>query len=79
MGRGWWCFLGGVAAGVGVTLLVQNREKLTPAAARLAAKAMRLKEKTMACLEKGKEQAEDILAEARHINAAQEGQETDPA
>jgi len=67
--RNLWLFVGGVAVGaVGAALLYRNREKVKPMAAELVAKAMGLKEKAMEYASRTREHAEDIVAEARHIN-----------
>jgi hypothetical protein len=70
-GKGWgWC-VGCIALGaVGAVLVMKNKEKIKPMASQLVAKSMRLKDKALACVEKTKECAEDIVAEARHINEA---------
>ncbi len=67
--RGWWCCVGCVALGaVGAVMYMKHKEKIKPAAAELLAKGMRLKEKALDYAAKAKEQAEDIVAEAKHIN-----------
>lgn len=68
-GKGWGCCIGCIALGaVGAVLIMKNKEKLKPMAANLVAKSMRLKEKAMECAARTKEHAEDIVAEAKHIN-----------
>lgn len=68
-GKGWACCLGCVAVGaVGAVLYMKNKEKIKPAAANLLAKGMKLKDKALDYAAKTKEHAEDIVAEARHIN-----------
>lgn len=67
-GRG-WCFLGCVALGaVGGVLYMKHKHQIKPIAADLLAKSMRLKDKALDYTAMVKEQAEDIVAEARHIN-----------
>lgn len=69
MNRDIWLVLGGVAAGALVTALVmKNKEKIKPATAGMLAKAMNLKDKAANYVSKTKDQAEEIVAEARHIN-----------
>ncbi|MDR1612174.1 MAG: hypothetical protein LBT97_05250 [Planctomycetota bacterium] len=68
-GKGWAYCLGCVALGaVGAVLFMKNREKLKPTAANLLAKGMRLKDKALDCAARTREHAEDIVAEAKHIN-----------
>lgn len=68
-GKGWWCCLGCIALGaVGAVLVMKNKEKLKPAAAELLAKSMKLRDKALDCAAKAKEQAEDIVAEAKMLN-----------
>ena len=69
MGKLFWYVAGGVAVGaVGATLLICNKEKVKPVAAKLVAKALNLKEKALDYAAKTKEHAEDIVAEAKQIN-----------
>ena len=71
MNRDLMVFLGGVAAGVvGAALLVKHKDKVKPMAAEMVAKAITLKEKALDYAAKTKEHAEDIVAEAKHINAS---------
>ena len=71
MNKGILLVVGGVVAGAVATVaILQNREKFKPAAAQVVAKALRLKEKALDYAVQTKEHAEDILAEARHINAS---------
>lgn len=75
MKREYWYIIGGIAAGVvGTAVVVANKEKLKPMAATLVAKAMTLKEKALDCAARTKEHAEDIVAEARHINEVADAQ-----
>lgn len=68
-GKGWGYCLGGVALGViGTVLYMQHKDKMKPMAANLVAKSMRLKDKALECAARTKEHAEDIVAEAKHIN-----------
>lgn len=69
MGRDFWLVVGGVAAGaVGAAIVLKNRDKIKPLAAEVVAKGMALKEKALDYATKTKEHAEDIVAEAKHIN-----------
>lgn len=69
MEKNYWYLIGGIAAGVvGTAVIYQNREKLKPMAAELVAKAIAVKEKAVDLAERTKEHAEDIVAEAKHIN-----------
>lgn len=69
MNRDIWIFLGGLAVGaVGAYIVINNKEKIKPLSAELVAKAISLKEKALDCAVKTKEHAEDIVAEAKHIN-----------
>lgn len=69
--RDMWLVVGGIAAGaLGGIVVYKNREKIKPLAAELVAKAMNLKDKAMECAAKTKEHAEDIMAEAKHLNEA---------
>ena len=69
MNRDLLIFVGGVAAGaVGAALLMRHQDKIKPAAATVMAKAMNLKEKALDYAARTRECAEDIAAEARHIN-----------
>lgn len=71
MGRGFWLFLGGMAAGaVGATIVYSNRDKIKPMAANLLAKGMNLKNKTVEYAAKAKEHAEDVVAEAKNISSS---------
>lgn len=71
MGRDFWLFVGGVAAGlVGAALLAKSRDKVKPMAAGMVAKGIRLKEKALDMAAKTKEQADEIVAEAKQINEA---------
>lgn len=68
-GKGWGCCIGCIALGVvGAVLIMKNKEKIKPMAADLVAKSMRLKDKALGCAAGVKEHAEDIVAEAKHIN-----------
>ncbi len=68
-GKGWGCCLGCVALGaVGAVLYMKHKDKMKPLAANLVAKSMRLKDKAAEYAARTKEHAEDIVAEARHIN-----------
>ena len=70
MNRDLLLFLGGLAAGaVGAALLIKHKDKIKPMAAGMVAKAMNLKEKALDYAARTKEHAEDIVAEAKHINA----------
>ncbi len=67
--RGFWCCAGCVAAGaLGAYLIIKHKDKVKPMAAELVAKSMRLKDKALDYAARTKEHAEDIVAEARHIN-----------
>ncbi len=69
MNKGVWCCIGCVALGAaGAILYMKNKEKLKPVAANLLAGSLRLKDKALEYAEKTKECAEDIVAEAKHIN-----------
>lgn len=79
MEKNYWYLLGGIAIGaIGATIIIKNEDKLKPMAAELVAKAMRVKEKALDYAERTKEHAEDIVAEARHINEVTVS-ETDPS
>lgn len=68
-GRGWVCCLGCIAVGaVGAVLYMKNKDKIKPMAANLVAKGMQLKDKALDYAARAKEHAEDIVAEAKHIN-----------
>ena len=69
MSKGLHC-LGCIALGaIGAALLIKNSDKIKPAAANLLAKGMRLKEKALDYAAATKEQAEDIVTEAKQINS----------
>ncbi len=71
MSRSAWYCIGCVALGAaGAILYMKNKEKLKPIAANLVAGSLRLKDKALEYAEKTKECAEDIVAEAKHINEA---------
>ncbi len=73
-GKGWGCCIGCIALGaVGAVLYMKHKEKLKPMAANLVAKSLRLKDRALEYAEKTKECAEDIVAEAKHINETSEG------
>ncbi len=73
-GKGWGCCIGCVALGaVGTVLYMRHKEKLKPMAAQMVAKSLRLKDKALEYAEKTKECAEDIVAEAKHINETEAG------
>lgn len=73
-GKGWGCCIGCIALGaVGAVLYMKHKEKVKPMAANLVAKSMRLKDKALDYAARTKEHAEDIVAEARHINETAEG------
>ena len=68
-GKGWWCCIGCVAAGaVGAVLYMKHKDKMKPMAANLVAKSMKLKDKALDYAARTREHAEDIVAEAKHIN-----------
>lgn len=68
-GKGWGCCIGCVALGaIGAVLYMKHKDKVKPVAANLVAKGIRLKDKTLDYAAKTKEHAEDIVAEAKHIN-----------
>ena len=70
MNRDFLLFVGGLAAGaIGAALLIKHKDKVKPMAAEMVAKAMNLKEKALEYAAKTKEHAEDIVAEAKHINS----------
>ena len=76
-GKGWGCCIGCIALGaVGAVLYMKHKEKIKPMAAQLVAKSMRLKDKAMDYAARTKEHAEDIVAEAKHINEAAPGAES---
>lgn len=67
-GKGWGC-IGCIALGaIGAVLYMKHKEKIKPAAANLMAKGMKLKDKALEYAARTKEHAEDIVAEAKHIN-----------
>ncbi len=69
MTKDFWLFVGGVAVGaIGATLVMKNKQKVKPMAAEMVAKAISLKEKAVDYASQAKEHAEDIVAEAKHIN-----------
>lgn len=69
MEKNYWYLIGGIAVGaIGATIVYKNKQKIKPLAAELVAKAMHLKDKAVEAAERTKEHAEDIVAEARHIN-----------
>lgn len=76
-GKGWgWC-VGCIALGaVGAVLYMNHKDKMKPMAANLVAKSMLLKEKALDCAARAKEHAEDIVAEAKHINETATGSES---
>lgn len=47
---------------------MKHKDKMKPMAANLVAKSMRLKDKALEYASRTKEHAEDIVAEAKHIN-----------
>ena len=53
---------------VGAVLYMKHKDKMKPMAANLVAKSMRLKDKALEYASRTKEHAEDIVAEAKHIN-----------
>lgn len=58
-----------VAVGaIGGALFMKHKEKIKPMAAEILAKSMHLKEKAADCAARAREHAEDIVAEAKHIN-----------
>lgn len=64
-----WFYIGSVAVGaIGGALYMKHRHQLKPIAAGLLAKSMCLKDKALDYTAMIKEQAEDIVAEAKHIN-----------
>lgn len=68
-GKGWGCCIGCVALGaIGAVLYMKHKDKMKPVAANLVAKGLRLKDKALDYAAKTKEHAEDIVAEAKHIN-----------
>jgi hypothetical protein len=68
-GKSWAWSLGCIAIGaVGAVLFMKNKEKMKPAAANLLAKGMKIKKKALDYAAKTREHAEDIVAEAKHIN-----------
>lgn len=68
-GKGWGCCIGCVALGaIGAVLYMKHKDKMKPVAANLVAKGIRLKDKALDYAAKTKEHAEDIVAEAKHIN-----------
>ena len=68
-GKGWACCLGCIAVGaIGATLYIKHKDKMKPMAANLVAKSLKLKDKALEYAAKTKEHAEDIVAEAKHIN-----------
>ena len=68
-GKGWGCCIGCIALGaVGAVLYMKHKDKMKPMAANLLAKSIRLKDKAMEYAALTREHAEDIVAEAKHIN-----------
>ncbi|MDR1535638.1 MAG: hypothetical protein LBU64_11195 [Planctomycetota bacterium] len=71
MGKNLLIFVGGVAAGATIAaLVIRHGDKAKPLSAKVLAKAMKLKEKALNCAVRTREQVEDIVAEARQINAS---------
>lgn len=71
-GKGWGCCIGCIALGaVGAVLYMKHKEKMKPMAANVLAKGMKLKDKALDYAARTKEHAEDIVAEAKHINEAE--------
>lgn len=68
MSKGWGC-IGCIALGaIGAVLYIKHKDKMKPMAANLVAQGMRLKDKALDYAARTKESAEDIVAEAKHIN-----------
>lgn len=75
-GKGIGCCIGCIALGaIGAALYMQHRDKMRPMATNLVAKGLQLKDKALDYAARTKEQAEDIIAEAKQINEAAAGSE----
>lgn len=71
-GRGWGCIACVALGALGAYVIMKNKDKLKPMAASLVAKGIQLKEKALNAAATAKEHAEDIVAEAKHINETTE-------
>ena len=66
---GFWFLAGVAAAKAGAHLLAGQETSLRTAAVETVAQGLAAKEKVLTSVEKARENVEDIMAEARHIQA----------